>query len=97
MIIIVIILSSHNTGHKHLKTGKYFDYLFPIHFLQNHDRLCHVALECPGADHQSMGGIVRVLRSISLLLLDSVARVWNPVKDLGSSRYDLIIDIYADQ
>jgi hypothetical protein len=44
-----------------------------------------------------MGGIVRVLRSISRLLLDSVARVWNPVKDLGSSRYDLIIDIYADR
>lgn len=55
------------------------------------------SMECPGACRQSMGVTVRVLHSISHLLLDSVARLGDPGTDLDSSRYDLIIDVSADR
>lgn len=41
--------------------------------------------------------IVRLLNSFSHLLLESVTRPQNHLKELGGSQYDLIIDIYVDR
>lgn len=38
-----------------------------------------------------------VLNSFSHLLLESVTRLQNHLKESGSSQYDLIIDIYVDR